>query len=112
MNHLVYGEKVVKSRKVWEHNRSDMYVWKYKKQTTYVCREARNIALKHDSSKLVNVEQNRALVMGINEKLVDQPRDRLRSDNSGISGVGVDRADARLSESSEISDVEDKIGLS
>ena len=50
--------------------------------------------------------------MGINEKLVDQPRDRLRSDISGISGVGVDRADARLSESSEISDLEDKIGLS
>ena len=104
-NHLVYGEKVLKSRKVWEQNRSGTFIWKYKKQATYVCRAAETITLRNDSSILVNGEQNRALVMGDKVISVDLPRDRLRSDSSGISRVGLGRADARLSESAGICDV-------
>ena len=53
-----YGKKITFIQKVRDKNRNGIYIWKYKKQTSYTCRVGNNM-VQNDSSVLMHSETDR-----------------------------------------------------
>ena len=86
--HKRYGKKNTSTQKVWDKNKSGIFIWKYKKKTYYTCEDG--TVVKNDSSAMISNgtegQTDRALGLD-NIVILDNTTVQMFSgDNFGISG--------------------------